>query len=69
MLRHDLHKFAQMTNGFMNLGLGKDLSIETIFNTFDWLIKTPQIRNEMRDLMLKKNIKDGIRNEIELILK
>ena len=67
--RETLHKFAQMTNGFMNLGLGKDLSIETIFNTFDWLIKTPQIRNEMRDLMLKKNIKDGIRNEIELILK
>lgn len=67
--RETLHKFAQMTNGFMNLGLGKDLSIETIFNTFDWLIKTPQIRNEMRDLMLKKNIKDGIKNEIELILK
>lgn len=67
--RETLHKFAQMTNGFMNLGLGKDLSTETIFNTFDWLIKTPQIRNEMRDLMLKKNIKDGIRNEIELILK
>lgn len=67
--RETLHKFAQMTNGFMNLGLGKDLSIETIFNTFDWLIKTPQIRKEMRDLMLKKNIKDGIKNEIELILK
>ena len=66
--REQLHTFAQMNNGFLNLGLGKDVSEQTIQNTFDWLVKTPYIRKEMRQLMLKKEIKNGLNNEIKVIL-
>ncbi len=66
--RELLHTFAQMPNGFMNLGLGKDISEETIKNTLEWLIQTPQIREEMRNLMLKSNLKEGLNRELELIL-
>lgn len=66
--RELLHTFAQMPNGFMNLGLGANISEETIINTLEWLIQTPQIRREMRNLMLKNNLRDGLKNEIEIIL-
>lgn len=66
--REQLHTFAQMNNGFINLGLGNEVSDERIQDTFDWLVRTPQIRKEMRELMLKKDIKNGIYNEIEVIL-
>lgn len=66
--RELLHTFAQMPNGFMNLGLGNEISENTIKNTFEWLVNTPQIREEMRELMLKKNLKNGINREVELIL-
>ena len=66
--RELLHTFAQMPNGFMNLGLGKEISEETIKNTLEWLIQTPQIREEMRNLMLKSNLKEGLNRELELIL-
>lgn len=55
--REQLHTFAQMQNGFLNLGLGKDISTETIESTFGWLVDTEQIRCEMRDLMLKHDLK------------
>lgn len=66
--REKLHTFAQMQNGFLNLGLGKDVSNKTIVNTLEWLINTPQIRKEMQELMLKKDIKNGLDNELKLIL-
>jgi len=66
--RELLHTFAQMPNGFMNLGLGISISAETIKNTLEWLIQTPQIREEMRELMLKNDLKDGLNRELELIL-
>ena len=66
--RELLHTFAQMPNGFMNLGLGENLSEETIKNTLEWLIETPQIRKEMRELMLKNDLKDGLNREVDLIL-
>lgn len=67
--REMLHTFAHMNNGFVNLGLGEEINNETIENTFDWLINTPYIRKEMRELMLKHDLKNGIKNEINLILK
>lgn len=68
--REQLHSFAQMKNGFFNLGLGGKLQQETIERTFDFLVKTPQLRREMRDLMQKqqRRLKNGAQNEIKLIL-
>lgn len=67
--REQLHTFAQMDNGFLNLGLGKNISDETIEATFKWLIETEQIRKEMRALMLKHDLKKGINRVIDIILK
>ncbi len=66
--REQLHTFAQMQNGFLNLGLGKDITLETIESTFKWLVETEQIRYEMQSLMLKHDLKKGINNIIEIIL-
>lgn len=63
------HTFAQMRNGFLNLGLGEDVTDETIERTVKWLIETPQIREEMRTLMLKHDLRTGVDRVVELILK
>ncbi|MDE7062358.1 MAG: hypothetical protein K2O73_03830, partial [Lachnospiraceae bacterium] len=62
------HTFAQMNNGFLNLGLGSRVSDETIEHTLRFLLDTPQIRSEMRELMLRHNLKKGIDRVIGLIL-
>lgn len=67
--RETKHTFAQMHNGFMNLGLGKHVSDETLERTFRWLVETPQIRREMRELMLRHDLTKGIDRVIQLILK
>lgn len=67
--REQLHTFAQMDNGFMNLGLGKDVDEQTIESTFRWLTDTPQIRKEMRELMLKNKLEKSIDRVIDIILR
>ena len=68
--REQLHTFAQMNNGFLNLGLGKDVRQETIERSFEFLVNTPQLRCEMRDLMLARGeeLKNGVHREVKLIL-
>ena len=66
--REQLHKFAQMANGFLNLGLGKNVEKDTIKNTLMWLIDTPDIRKEMQSLMLKHDLKSGIERVKNIIL-
>ncbi|MEG1256983.1 UDP-2,4-diacetamido-2,4,6-trideoxy-beta-L-altropyranose hydrolase [Clostridium sp.] len=66
--REQLHTFAQMQNGFLNLGLGKDISEDTIESTFRWLVETEQIRCEMRELMLRHDLRKGINRVIDIIL-
>lgn len=65
--REQLHKFAQMSNGFLNLGLGKNIDVPTIIRTIEWLIQTPFVREEMRNLMLSHDLKSGI-NRIKSII-
>lgn len=68
--REQLHAFAQMQNGFFNLGLGSRLEDETLERTFDFLVNTPQLREEMRQLMLshQQRLKNGVKNEVKLIV-
>ncbi len=66
--RELLHTFASAENGFMNLGLGKDVTEEEIERTLHLLIADFERRKEMNKKMLKKNIKLGITREINLIL-
>lgn len=66
--REAMHTFATMKNGFINLGLGRDVDIEAIINTVKWLIDTPNIRKNMRALMMKHNFNEGIRYIKDIIL-
>lgn len=67
--REQMHTFAQMEHGFLNLGLGSSVSEDTILSTFHWLVHTPQIRKEMRELMLKERLGEGTKRVIDVILK
>lgn len=67
--RETKHTFAQMHNGFMNLGMGAKVSDETLEKTFRFVVETPQIRAEMHDLMLKHDLRKGIDRVKQLILR
>lgn len=68
--REQLHTFAQMENGFFNLGLGSEVSFDTLRRSFDFLVSTPQLREAMRRLMLEheSQLKNGVKCEVKLIL-
>lgn len=62
------HAFASLENGFINMGLGVEQSMESIESTIKWLIETPKIRKEMHDALLEKDFSRGQQRVIELIL-
>lgn len=51
------HTFASMKNGFLNLGLGENVTVDAVINTLEWLISTPNIRANMRTLMLQHDFR------------
>lgn len=66
--REQLHTFAQMDNGFINLGLGSEVSDEDIAAAVEWIISSKSIRSEMHRLMLANDLKSGIRRVKRIIL-
>ena len=66
--REQLHTFAQMDNGFINLGLGSEVSDEDIASTLLWLISAKSVRREMHKLMLDNDLRSGIRRVKKIIL-
>lgn len=66
--REQLHTFAQMNNGFINLGLGSEVSDDDILNTLKWLVDSGSIRKEMHSLMLKTDLLSGINRVVRIIL-
>lgn len=62
------HVFAGIQNGFINLGLGVKQDDNTIISTIEWLMKTPEVRKEMRRLQLSKDFSKGQDRVINLIL-
>lgn len=62
------HEFGYLNNGFINLGLGKELKPETIVTTFNWIIETDQIRKQMHNQMLHKDLRHGIDKVLQIIL-
>ncbi len=66
--REQLHRFAQMDNGFINLGLGSEVSDDDIEATFRWLLGAASIRREMRRLMLANDLKSGLARVKKIIL-
>ncbi len=66
--REMTHTFATMKNGFLNLGLGKNVDVNSVANTLRWLIDTPNIRKNMRSLMLKYDFKNNMQRIREIII-
>ena len=64
--RETEHIFASMTNGFINLGVGDQIEKDTIKNTIEWLIHTPMVRREMRELQLSKDYSNGQKRYLNL---
>lgn len=62
------HEFGYMHNGFINLGLGRDLTEDTIAETINWLIHASQIREQMHEQMLQLDVKNGLNRVLKLIL-
>lgn len=66
--REQLHTFAQMDNGFINLGLGSNVSDEDIASTILWLSNAVSVRKEMHDLMLSNDLRKGVYRVRRIIL-
>lgn len=66
--REQLHRFAQMDNGFINLGLGSEVSDEDIRSAFEWLLGARSVRREMNRLMLGNDLRSGIKRVKRIIL-
>lgn len=62
------HMFANISNGFISLGMGKQQDDKTIQATIEWLINTPYVRKQMNELLLGKNFTKGQERVIKLIL-
>lgn len=62
------HVFAGIQNGFINLGLGERTDAITIIKTIQWLMDTPNVRREMRQLQLAKEFAKGQERVLNLIL-
>lgn len=61
------HTFANAKNGFINLGLGKDIDEEEIIATMENLINNTNIRIEMNKRMLNIDLKHGFENIMNIV--
>ena len=61
------HTFANAKNGFINLGLGKDINEDEIIDTMENLISNTNIRIEMNKRMLNIDLKHGFENIMNIV--
>lgn len=66
--REQKHTFGYLENGFINLGLGSTIKESTIKETLQWLFNSPQIRKQMKNQMMKIDLKNGMSRVKKLIL-
>lgn len=66
--RELMHKFACKENGFLNLGLGINISKEQILDSFITLVKNFESRMKMNKAMLSNDLKNGTKRVINLII-
>lgn len=66
--REMTHAFGSLENGFLNLGLGKTLEADAVYETIQWLIHCPGIRRNMWEQMAKKDLTHGAERVKQIIL-
>jgi spore coat polysaccharide biosynthesis predicted glycosyltransferase SpsG len=65
--REMTHFFCYESNGFKNLGLGKDVDINNISEAFQDIVASYELRKKMQKLMLQNDIRGGKKRVINLI--
>lgn len=66
--REMMHEFGTMRNGFLNLGLGSSVEKRTLIRTISWLIECPEVRRNMHEEMLRRDLKSGFLRVEKIIL-
>lgn len=66
--REATHEFGTIKNGYLNLGFGNAVTEKTICETVKWLINCPQIRRNMHEQMLEKDLLHGFKRVKKIIL-
>ena len=66
--RETLHTFAQLKNGFLNLGLGTEVSGECIAGAVTVLCESSNVRKALYDSMVDLHLEKGIDRVREIIL-
>ena len=61
------HGFGFLNNGFINLGLGEDVSLNHLVNTLNWISESNIVRKHIYNIMVKKDFSNGTNNVINLI--
>lgn len=61
------HFFASEENGFLHLGLGKEVDKNTLLQRFVHLSENPEIRQYMKELMQQTDLKEGRHRVNQLI--
>ena len=56
------HVFANVSNGFINMGMGEELTKQEIIAQFVALVNNPELRIEMNNKMKKIDLKHGFEN-------
>ncbi len=67
--REAQHVFAGIQNGFINLGIGSRTDDRTVIQTMKWLMETPNVRKEMRNIELTNEFHMGQKRVTDIILK
>lgn len=65
--REKTHIFANTDNGFINMGLGSDVSRQEIIDKFDILSNDFEIREEFNRRMLSIDLKHGFENIVSIL--
>lgn len=66
--RETLHTFAQLKNGFLNLGLGSEVSGESIAGAVTILCESSNVRKSLYNSMVDLHLEKGIDRVREIIL-
>lgn len=61
------HTFGNAENGFLNLGLGKDLKEKDIIKIIENLLNDNELRKEMNKRMLSIDLKHGFENMMSIV--
>jgi spore coat polysaccharide biosynthesis predicted glycosyltransferase SpsG len=65
--RETTHFFADSSYGFLNLGLGHNISSKKLYKNFIELVESYFIRDNISNLMQKYDLKNGRKTVIKLI--